>query len=622
MSGFIPEEKISEIRSAADIVEIVSESVVLKKTGKDYVGLCPFHSEKTPSFTVIPLKQMYYCFGCGIGGDVFNFLMKKEGLSFPESVKILADRYGIELPKKEMSDEEKQKLRLREALFSVNGAALDFFRQSLEGPRGRAAREYLKGRGIDPSVLELFKIGFAPPGWENLITEFQNRRITADLAEQAGLIIPRKKGAGYYDRFRNRIIFPIIEPRGAVIGFGGRVMDDGMPKYLNSPESPIYHKSRSLYGLHHTLEKCRRADAVFLVEGYFDLIAMVQHGIENGAATLGTSLTPDHVRLLKRCASKAFLVYDSDPAGLRAAERSLDIFEKAGMTLRVMTLPDGYDPDTYLFKFGADEFYRIAENALSAFDFLMESKIRQHGLSLEGKVSIVSDLAEHLFGVADPVKRSLYIQAIAERVGVGEKSIQEKIGAVRKNIPPDFPSDDEPPPLWPDDLPHGFWGDDPGYDPMDFPASDHPMGTLDHPEEERHFGDRMERRMVAMLLQCPEMASEVARRGVVACFRNEQLKSIGEMLLNHPNPSPAETEAALADEGSRALFSDLSLQEETWRPDDCCRLMEQFLARRRPGEKDLQEKIRAAEQSNDERLLFELLKKKQLQALSACKGSG
>lgn len=627
MPRFIPEEKISEISGVADIVEIISESVVLKKAGKDYSGLCPFHSEKTPSFSVSPAKQVFHCFGCGAGGNVYSFLMKKEDISFLEAVKRIAARYGIELPQKEMTDEQRQHLRLREELFSVNEAAMEFFRRSLEDPRGTFAREYLRKRGITAEVQEIFKIGFAPAGWENLINEFRQKRIPAALAEQAGLIIPRKQGGGYYDRFRNRIIFPIIDGRGAVSGFGGRVMDDGMPKYLNSPESPIYHKSRSLYGLHHTRLKCREADAVFLVEGYFDLIAMARHGIENGAATLGTSLTRDHVRLLKRCAAQAFLVYDADPAGLRAAVRSIDIFESEGMAVRVMVLPEGHDPDTYLFENGADAFLRIAENALSAFDFLMEEKIRQHGLSIEGKVQVVSELASYIESVRDPVKRSLYVQALGERIGVAEAHIHEKIGPLPKNngqrsgFHGDDPYD-EAPQLWPDDL-----------SPGDLPPDDYMMADLEPdlgPDfgynapsavgkaAQQRSGDRLERRMIEMMFQCPDMASEVARRGIVACFRDHRIKAVGEMLLSRPGSSLSEIADQMADEESRGLITALAAQENGWRPDDCYRLMEQFLARRRPVDKDLQEKIRAAE-AGDDALLFQLLEEKKLRALSAFK---
>ena len=297
MATFIPEDKITAIKNSADIVEIISESVVLKKAGKNHLGLCPFHAEKIPSFTVNSEKQIFYCFGCGEGGNIFSFLMKKEGLSFPEAAERLARRCGIEIPTKRMSPEQKKRMNERENLFAINRQAMDFFQQSLrDSAAGKNAMEYLNNRGIKKETINSFCLGYAPAEWDKLVNFFSEKRISPALAEKSGLIVPRKGKSGYYDRFRDRIIFPIFDESRQVIGFGGRVLDDSMPKYLNSPETPLYNKSRSLYGLHSAKEKCRESHSVFIVEGYFDLLALHQHGIQNSVATLGTSLTHEHVR--------------------------------------------------------------------------------------------------------------------------------------------------------------------------------------------------------------------------------------------------------------------------------------------------------------------------------------
>ena len=300
MADFIPEEKISEIRNAADIVEIISEAVVLKKTGRNYVGLCPFHAEKTPSFSVNPEKQIFYCFGCATGGSVFSFLMKQQGMTFPEAVKAVAQRCGIELPRREMSPAERRRASERELLLGINRKAMAYYSGVLKHPvAGRKARAYLEKRGFAAAIIEQFALGYAPEGWDPLIRHLGAGRERLQLLEKAGLVIPRKTGSGCYDRFRDRIVFPILNAARQVIGFGGRVLDDGLPKYLNSPETPIYTKGRSLYGIDLAREDCRKSETVFVVEGYFDLLALHQHGIQNAVATLGTALTPEHVRVLK-----------------------------------------------------------------------------------------------------------------------------------------------------------------------------------------------------------------------------------------------------------------------------------------------------------------------------------
>jgi DNA primase len=326
---FIPEDKISEIKNAADIVDIISETVLLKKAGRNFLGLCPFHSEKTPSFTVSPEKQIFYCFGCGAGGNVFSFLMKHESLTFPEAARALAKRYGITIPTKTLSPEQRRKIGQKESLLDLNKQAMDFFHHELlSSVAGKQALSYLSKRGISEETIDQFNLGYAPKGWDNLLRFFTKMRIRPGLLEISGLVAARKNSSGFYDRFRDRIIFPIFDVNMEVVGFGGRVMDNSEPKYLNSPETSVYNKSRTLYGLHRARDKCRTDDKVFIVEGYLDLLALHQHGIENSVATLGTALTAEHIRMLARYTRRMVLVYDSDEAGIKSAYRCIETFWK------------------------------------------------------------------------------------------------------------------------------------------------------------------------------------------------------------------------------------------------------------------------------------------------------
>ena len=445
MAIFIPEDKISEIKNAVDIVEIISDSVILKKTGRNFVGLCPFHSEKTPSFTVSPEKQIYHCFGCGSGGNVFSFLMNQEGMSFPEAARALAKRYGINIPTQTLTPEQRRAIDQKENLLNINRLAMDYYQRCLSTDvAGQRARSYLKRRGFSEDIITRFNLGYAPKGWDHLVRFFSKKRISGKLLETAGLVIPRKDQRGSYDRFRDRIIFPIIDVNMKIVGFGGRVMDDGEPKYLNSPETPVYNKSRTLYGLHLAKNACRTAGSVYIVEGYLDLMALHQHGIENSVATLGTALTADHIRLLTRFAQRMVLVYDSDEAGIRSAQRCIDtfwkehvdfrredVFQEEKADTRILVLPEGHDPDSFLFENGAESFEAAASTAPGIISFLIDRAIQKHGLSTEGKIRVVSQLQAPLAAINDRVARSLYIKQLSERIEIDEKVVLEKIRETR-----------------------------------------------------------------------------------------------------------------------------------------------------------------------------------------------
>lgn len=600
LAVFIPEDKISEIKNIVDIVDIISDIVLLKKVGRNYVGLCPFHTEKTPSFTVSPEKQIFYCFGCGTGGNVFNFLMNHDGLSFFETAKMLANRYGIEIPAQTMSPEQKRRISERESLLAANKQAMDFFKHSLlSDVEGKIALEYLKKRGIGEDTITIFNLGFAPAGWDSLLNYFSKKNISHELVEKSGLIIKRKSKNGYYDRFRNRIIFPIFNVSKQVLGFGGRVMDDSLPKYLNSPETSVYNKSRSLYGLHIAKEHCRASETVYIVEGYFDLLALHQHGILNSVATLGTSLTQGHVQILRGFVGKNgrfILVYDSDAAGIKAAERSIKVFDKGYVNAQILVLPEGYDPDSYIFEFGYKSFMNTASKAKSIIAFLIDSAVKKHGLSIEGKIRIISDLKQPLAHINDSVERSLYIKELAEIIGIDEAAVMEKVRIVSGN------------------------------------KSIKANKELSDKMRDKNLtlkGNRLERQIIAMMLQFPEILPEIITRNILDLFEDKSLSLIGQLILKQRdregirdglhavstrgNGFVSDIINSIDDREERSIVASLSIGEDQWSREGCLKLLLQFESIRNRQEKTLLQKIRAAEESNDHELLLELLKKKQIQ---------
>ena len=617
MAVFIPEDKISEIKNAADIVDIVSEAVLLKKAGKNHVGLCPFHSEKTPSFTVSPDKQIFYCFGCGTGGNVFSFLMKQEGLSFPETVRVLGKRYGIDIPDRPLSPEQKRKISERESLFDINRRAMEFYHQALkDSGTGQVARSYLKKRGISQKTIDDFKLGYAREGWDYLLNFFLKKRISPVLLEKSGLVVPKKNKSGYYDRFRNRILFPIFDASMQVIGFGGRVLDDSLPKYLNSPETLIYNKRRSLYGIQRAKEKCRSAGSVFIVEGYLDVIALHQHGVENSVATLGTALTPDHVKFLTRFAGSMVLVYDSDDAGIRSAKRCIDTFWKEHVDFRrqdvyreenadthILVLPAGHDPDSYIFEKGPELFLEAAASAPGIISFLMNCAIDKHGLSTEGKVSIIKEMQGPLAAINDRVAQGLYIQKLAERLGIAENAILERISQISARI-----------------TERGYANDGP-------PASADPARRSDVMKSASEgqlsqmvdIGNRFERQIIAMMLQFPDSLPEVDKLSTLNYFENKTLKNLGEFILRSNLTSAdrvSELMSRVDSEQKQTLIASLAMGDESWNLKGCLQLLGKFVEN---GQKlrdsgALEEQIRAAEKSNDHDLLIKLLNQKQKMA--------
>ena len=367
MSGLYSEDILDQVARANDIVEVVSGYFPLKRAGKDYAALCPFHAEKTPSFTVSPSKQIFKCFGCGRGGSVFNFVMAKENVTFPEAVRILADRAGIEL--KRDPDGEKR-AGARKKLRDVLAWATRYFVAGLKHPKaGATGREYLEGRGITQTAIETFQIGYAPDGWDNLIKAGGREGIRPEMLETAGLLVRRDDGSGWYDRFRGRVIFPILDPLSRPIGFGGRALGDAEPKYLNSPETPLFHKGQTLYGLPQARDAIQADRRVVVVEGYFDVIMPHQMGFGGIVATLGTALTDEHIRALRRYADEVVIVFDNDLAGQRAADRGMELFLAHDVRILMTVVPDGKDPCDFCAEHGAEAFRARINEAQDAFKY-------------------------------------------------------------------------------------------------------------------------------------------------------------------------------------------------------------------------------------------------------------
>ena len=433
--GLIPEDVINRIRERADIVDVIGAHLSLSKAGQNFKGLCPFHSEKTPSFVVSPARQMFHCFGCGEGGNAFTFLMKMDGLTFPAVVRALGEKLGIPVEEKAASPAVRQRVELRERLVAVNHAASELFHRTLQSdPSAEPARAYLRERGMTSETIERFGIGYALPTWDWALKALTKAGWkTEDLAE-AGLIVARDQAShssgeavGFYDRFRGRVMFPIRDLQRRVIGFGGRVLDDGVPKYLNSPETPLFSKGRTLYALEAVREGIARLEYVVIVEGYFDAIALHQAGLTNVVATLGTALTTEHVEMIRRFTSRVVLLFDPDAAGVRAALRTMDLFLGSGLTVQVGSLPPGDDPDTFVRSRGAEAFTALIGQAPSLLDFAVHGSLtagRQGGV--EDRVRCVEEVLTLLQKLSNPVEKAATIRHVADQLGLEEKVLVER----------------------------------------------------------------------------------------------------------------------------------------------------------------------------------------------------
>ena len=418
----IPETIIDQVRLSIDIVDIVGDHVALTRRGKNFVGLCPFHDDSTPSLNVSQEKQIYKCFACGAGGNSFTFLRDIENISFIEAVRQLADRAGIALPDAKPADPDQQEVF--DQLYRANELAVKYFHHLLtQDEKAADAMAYLEKRGINRDIIDAFSLGYAPDQWDGFLQVATRRGFSPQILERAGLVTPRQTGGGFYDRFRNRITFPIHAATGRPVAFGARALDpDEQAKYINSPETPVYNKSATLYGLWRDRDAIRDAGVALVVEGYMDLIALAQYNIENAVASSGTALTTDHARLLRRYAPKTILIFDGDTAGATAAMRGIGSLFEVGLEVRVVTLPEDHDPDSYVRAHGPDGLLRLTENAAPAIDFLIEQFAQRDDLStVDGKTRTANALAELIGRITDSALKQFLIKDIAEKIGIDEE---------------------------------------------------------------------------------------------------------------------------------------------------------------------------------------------------------
>lgn len=428
---FIPDEIVEEVRAASDVLDVVGEYVRLKRRGSNYFGLCPFHSENTPSFSVNPGLGIYKCFGCGAGGDAFNFIMSVEGVAFPEAVRMLASKAGIEIPE---TDDERERSGEAEAVYNaLQFAARYYYKCLTQTPEGKQALDYLIGRGFSSKMIRSFGLGYSYDGWNDLLDAAREKHIPEGILEEAGLIIARKDASGFYDRFRGRIMFPIFSHVGKVLGFGARILNDdpGQPKYINSPETRVYNKRRVLYGLSQAKQAIRKREEVLLVEGYTDVIALHQAGIDHAVASSGTSLTHEQVKLLSRYARRIVLLFDADAAGAGAALRGIDITLEEGLSAYVVALPPGEDPDSFSRKEKDSIEAYLRENRRNFATYIYERAKADGRLETpEGEAGVMQDMINAIARLRDPLIRETYLKRAGEILGLPDSRLHEALDRV------------------------------------------------------------------------------------------------------------------------------------------------------------------------------------------------
>jgi DNA primase len=564
-------EIIDQVRQASSIVEIASQYTTLKRRGRKWVGLCPFHTEKTPSFTVDDEKQLYHCFGCGVGGDIYSLVMERENLTFPEALKYLAEKYHVPLPAQHRVRPEV--LKLEEKLFKINDLALGFFKKNLFNTQeGTKTLEYLKRRGLSEETIQTLKVGYAMNSWTALFDFFQGKNVPVSLLEKGGLVLPGSRTGEYRDRFRGRVIFPIFSLTGRVVAFGGRTVIDAEPKYLNSPETPVYSKGKLLYGLNFTKEAVRDAGTVILVEGYTDFSALYQAGIRNVVASLGTALTAWQVAQAQRFASRMIINYDGDSAGRTAAARAVPLGFEKGLNVEVLVLPEDKDPDAFLKKHGRDKYLALQKKAVSGLKFLIDSLTKGARMSVpEEKGRVVRAVVKEIEKVPDPTARSEYLRMASQELSVDE-------GLLRSII------EHKAPQRGPDE------------------------GGAFCPGEKRLLQILMEDRSVApyVFAECGEetfqgLPSEPVFHYILECFQHEQEWNFHELQGKVP--------AAVLSQLARALFEKSSGASSVEEAQECLKSLRKVHLRNRL--KDIQQKIIQAEKRGDHEQIPDLQYQKQ-----------
>ena len=443
MENRIPDQVIEEIVIRSDIVETISEYVSLQRKGKNYLGICPFHSEKTPSFTVTPEKQMFYCFGCNAGGNVFSFLMKKENWTFLETVQYLAQKRGVSLPEKELSPSQREQQRRRHRWEEIHEWAADYFSEVLMNlPEGEPGRKYFTQREIDEATIKSFRLGFAPDRWDGLLVALQGHGVSSSELVAAGLALEREKKqsnsaeTGYYDRFRNRIMFSILDTKQRPIAFGGRVLDDSLPKYLNSPETGFYSKGHHLYGINKAYRGIREQGFAILVEGYMDVLALQKAGFTNTVASLGTALTKEQAKLLRRYTQRIIICYDSDSAGIKATIRAGEVLAGVGLRIEVLKLIGAKDPDEFLKIFGVEDFKKVLKLVLTYIEFKYRTLVEEFPIrTIPEKAELIAKLSPDILKVHSPAEREGYERFLSLELGLSLEAIQREIESVEKKKP-------------------------------------------------------------------------------------------------------------------------------------------------------------------------------------------
>jgi DNA primase len=580
LKGYIPEDRIEEIRNRVNIVDLVSEYITLKKAGRNYLGSCPFHKEKTPSFTVNAEKQIYHCFGCGEGGNAFSFLMKINHMTFPEAVRHLAGKLGVPLPSWEFTPEEKSRQDLRESLHRVNKLAADYYVKTLRSAAGSTGRGYLDKRMIKPEIIETFQLGYAPEGWRNLRDHLQREKVPLKHGEQAGLLVSRKDG-DYYDRFRGRLMFPIEDINGNVIAFGGRIIGEGEPKYLNSPESSAYIKGRNLYGLARAKNAIRRDDYLIIVEGYFDLLALWNNGIPNVAATLGTALTREHVDLIKRYTGTVAVTFDTDAGGKAALERSMSLFLEKGLRAKAVVLPDGKDPDEFVSKHGREAFLAEIERARALVDYYIDEVIG-HGRNIDDRRGALKGAIPFIAGIADPAERDQFMKRVSERLGVDEELVRREV------------------------------------------SLQHPAGRKEEaprPKRPTTAGiDRVELALIQIMMENPSRIHDVVQGNVLAFFMSDTLRGLAETITtSHRKGQPlrlAEIIDRIENGAVRETLLELTVSatspdstvSERLFDDTVKRIKERWYKER---QRDLRVRLLRAQEAGDQELFNRLLDEKE-----------
>jgi len=568
----INDETVSAIRDRSDIVEVISSYLPLRRSGANYLGLCPFHQEKSPSFNVNAPRQIFHCFGCGTGGNVFTFLMRMEGLTFPEAVKRLGEKVGITVEETPVTPADRQRRDQRERLLRINEAAGAFYhRLLLEDAAGAPGRRYLRQRGYEADMVRAFRLGFAPDQWEALAGHLTTQGFTAAELRAAGLVREGRDGRGDRDLFHNRLLFPILDPEGRVVAFGGRVLDDGTPKYLNSPETLVYQKGRTLYGLYQGRDAIRHSRTVLVVEGYFDLLALHRAGLANAVAACGTALTADHARLLKRYAEQVLLVFDADKAGRQATFRAMDALLPEGLTVKAVSLAAGEDPDSFLASQGTEALQSRLAAARPALELFLDEQLQLHGDGIEGRARAAEEVLARIRLLPSDLERDLYLKQLAARTGLDQQLLQTRSGrAVTARAAPR-------------------------------PVSQAPRHGEDAAERTQTF-------LLRLMLVNERARQRVSSEGTTVLFSSPPHREVADHLLAMADATgnlPEQLLDGLADSAAQALLSGLLLAEDqlNWAADperifaDCRRAVTTGALRQRLVQ--LQELIRTAEREGD-----------------------